>query len=40
MQHPHQCCLWWGKELTLIYNAHYGDVGLIPAPRLTGDDSL
>lgn len=26
MQYPHQCCLWWGKELTLIYNAHYADV--------------
>lgn len=26
MQYPHQCCLWWGKDLTLIYNAAYGEV--------------
>lgn len=26
MQYPHQCCLWWGKDLTLIYNAPYSEV--------------
>lgn len=26
MQYPHQCCLWWGPELTLIYNAPYAEV--------------
>lgn len=26
MQYPHQSCLWWGKELTLIYNEQYGAV--------------
>jgi len=25
MAYPHQCCLWWGKDLTLIYNAPYGE---------------
>ena len=25
MQYPHQCCLWWGKDLTLIYNAPYSE---------------
>nr|ODN91900.1 hypothetical protein L203_01154 [Cryptococcus depauperatus CBS 7841] len=23
LNYPHQCCLWWGKELTLIYNEPY-----------------
>jgi len=26
MQYPHQCCLWWGKDLTLLYNAPYSEV--------------
>ncbi|KIY35872.1 hypothetical protein I305_01447 [Cryptococcus gattii E566] len=23
LNYPHQCCLWWGEELTLIYNEPY-----------------
>ncbi|ODN83508.1 hypothetical protein L202_01642 [Cryptococcus amylolentus CBS 6039] len=23
MNYPHQCCLWWGRDLTLIYNEPY-----------------
>ncbi|WVQ71976.1 hypothetical protein IAR50_001519 [Cryptococcus sp. DSM 104548] len=23
MNYPHQCCLWWGQDLTLIYNEPY-----------------
>ncbi|WWC90485.1 uncharacterized protein L201_005421 [Kwoniella dendrophila CBS 6074] len=23
LDYPHQCCLWWGKDLTLIYNEPY-----------------
>lgn len=25
MRYPHQCCLWWGKDLTLIYNSPYAE---------------
>nr|XP_019006639.1 uncharacterized protein I203_00231 [Kwoniella mangroviensis CBS 8507]OCF70100.1 hypothetical protein I203_00231 [Kwoniella mangroviensis CBS 8507] len=26
LHYPHQCCLWWGKELTLIYNEAYAQM--------------
>lgn len=26
MAYPFQACLWWGKDLTLIYNAPYSEV--------------
>ncbi|OCF32740.1 hypothetical protein I316_05661 [Kwoniella heveanensis BCC8398] len=26
LKYPHQCCLWWGKELTLIYNEAYAQM--------------
>jgi hypothetical protein len=26
MHYPHPCCLWWGKDLTLIYNEAYSEV--------------
>ncbi|EIW68283.1 hypothetical protein TREMEDRAFT_69291 [Tremella mesenterica DSM 1558] len=25
MQYPHQCCVWWGPDLTLIYNTPYAE---------------
>ncbi|GFZ50846.1 hypothetical protein JCM24511_08604 [Saitozyma sp. JCM 24511] len=25
MHYPHPCCLWWGKDLTLIYNEAYSE---------------
>ncbi|WVF67533.1 hypothetical protein IAT40_002289 [Kwoniella sp. CBS 6097] len=26
LKYPHQCCLWWGKDLTLIYNEAYAQM--------------
>ncbi|WRT68535.1 uncharacterized protein IL334_005512 [Kwoniella shivajii] len=26
LHYPHQCCLWWGKDLTLIYNDAYAQM--------------
>ncbi|WWC63422.1 uncharacterized protein I303_106024 [Kwoniella dejecticola CBS 10117] len=26
LHYPHQCCLWWGKDLTLIYNEAYAQM--------------
>nr|XP_019044826.1 hypothetical protein I302_06740 [Kwoniella bestiolae CBS 10118]OCF23756.1 hypothetical protein I302_06740 [Kwoniella bestiolae CBS 10118] len=26
LHYPHQCCLWWGPELTLIYNEAYAQM--------------
>nr|XP_019011586.1 uncharacterized protein I206_03688 [Kwoniella pini CBS 10737]OCF50367.1 hypothetical protein I206_03688 [Kwoniella pini CBS 10737] len=35
LHYPHQCCLWWGKDLTLIYNEAYAQM-MIKHPHIFG----
>ncbi|WVR09485.1 hypothetical protein IAU60_006553 [Kwoniella sp. DSM 27419] len=35
LNYPHQCCLWWGKDLTLIYNEAYAEM-MVKHPHIFG----